>query len=144
MVKNFIPISLMHFQTSTGNLFAQRFTSFHSSHSIFHFSSTGAIYRFINNFCFVCPRLCYFPRSSDSESSFSISLTLPENLPSTLPFLSFKTLTRGSSFPALSLCLANLHNSFSPYFIYPGLGPVSRNTGIYPDGRVQLYLQIKN
>ena len=44
------------------------------------------------------------------------SLTLPPNFPITLAFSSFITLTCCTSFPALSLCLANLYNSFSPYF----------------------------
>ena len=32
-------------------------------------------------------------------------------------YLSFITFTLCTSFPALSLCLANLYNSFSPYFV---------------------------
>ena len=53
---------------------------------------------------------------SFSKYSFHLFNTASK-LTMTLPFSSFKTLTCYTSFPALSLCLANLYNSFSPSFV---------------------------
>ena len=53
---------------------------------------------------------------SFSEYTFHLFNTASE-FTMTLPFSSFITLTCCTSFPALSLCLANLYNSFLPSFV---------------------------
>ena len=53
-----------------------------------------------------------------SFSKYSVHLfVIASEFTITLPFSSFIILTCCTSFPALSLCLANLYNSFTPSFV---------------------------
>ena len=70
LVKNFIPISPMHFQISTGNSCgptALPFSILLNSFLILHFFSSDTIYLFVNHFCF------FFPRVSVISSFISFS-----------------------------------------------------------------------
>ena len=98
LVKNSVFISFMHFQT----------TFFHPSQFILYFFSIDTIYLFVNTSTttFI----------SFSKYSFHLFNTASE-LTITLPYSSFIILTCCITFPALSLCLPNLYNSFSPSFV---------------------------
>ena len=108
----------MHFQISTGNSSGPTaLLFFNFPECILHFFSTDTIYLFVNHFCFsVLGSLSFSSFISFSKYSFHLFSTASE-LTISLPFSFFIILTWCTSFPALSLCLANLHNSFSPSFV---------------------------
>ena len=118
LVKNFIPISPMHFQTSTGNssgptalLFFVLLSAFFTSSLLTQFTSSLTI-----SGSSVLRSLLFSSFFSFSKYSFHLFNTASE-FTITLPFSSFITLTCCTSFPALSLCVANLYNSFSLSFV---------------------------
>ena len=82
LVRNFIPISSIHFQTFTGNSSGPTTLPF-SCFSV-HSSLLYSIYLFVNHFCFLCPRLSiiFFVHQFLKVATPSITLTLPLNLPS--------------------------------------------------------------
>ena len=107
----------MHFQTSIGNssgptalLFFILLKAFFTS-QLMQFTSSLTI-----SASSVLGSLLFFLFISFSKWSFYLLNTASE-FTTTLSFLSFITLTCCTSFPALSLCLANLYNSFPPSFV---------------------------
>ena len=108
----------MHFQTSTGNSSGPTALSFFILLSAFFTSSllTQFTSSLTTSASSVLSSLSFSSFISFLKYSFHLFNT-SSKLTITLPFLSFKTLTCCLSFPALSLCLPNLYNSFSPSFI---------------------------
>ena len=102
----------MHFQTFTGNSFGATALPFFIFLGAFFTSSL--LTRFNSSLTTSASSvlgLCYFPRSSVSESTPSISLTLPTVFILYNPHVLY-------IFPcSVSLRLANLYNSFSPSFV---------------------------
>ena len=108
----------MHFQTSTGNSSGPTALPFFIFLSAFFTSSlltqfTSSLTTFASS---VLGSLLFSSFISFSKYYFHLFNTASE-LTITLLFSSFITLTCCTSFPALFLCLTNLHNSFSPSFV---------------------------
>ena len=108
----------MHFQTSTGNSSGpNRFTFFYGPILLSAFFTSSLLTQFTSSLTTsassILGSLLFSSFISFSKYSFHLFNTASE-FTITLPFLSFITLTCCTSFPALSLCLANLYNSFSP------------------------------
>ena len=107
----------MHFQTSTGNSSGPAVLPFFILLSAFFTSLltqfTSSLTTSVSS---VLGSLLFSSFISFSNYSFHLFNTASE-FTITLPFSSFIILTCCTSFPALSLCLANLHNSFSPSFV---------------------------
>ena len=108
----------MHFQTSTGNssgptalLFFMLLSAFFTSSLLTQFTSTltTSASSFLGS-------LLFSSFISFSKYSFHLFNTASE-FTITLTISSFIIFTCRTSFPALSLCLANLYNSFSPSFV---------------------------
>ena len=106
----------MHFQTSIGNSFGPTALPFFILYSAFF---TSLLTQFTSSLATsassVLGSLLFFSFISFSKYSFHLFNTASE-FTITLPFSSF-TLMCCTSYPALSLCLANLYNSFSPSFV---------------------------
>ena len=109
----------MHFQTSTGNSsgpaalpFFMLLSAFYTSSLLTQFTSS-----LTTSASSVLSTLLFSWFISFSKYSIYLFNTASE-FTITLPFSSLITLTCCTSFPALSLCLANLYNSFSPSFLY--------------------------
>ena len=107
----------MHFQTSTSNstgptalpffiLLSAFFTSLLAQFTSLLTTSASSVLGSLS-FC----SFTIFSKYSFHLFNTASELTIP------LPFSSFKTFTCYTSFPALSFCLANLYNSFSPSFV---------------------------
>ena len=108
----------MHFQTSTGNSSGPTALPFFILLSAFFTSSllmqfTFSLTTFASS---VLEPLLFSLFISFSKYSFHFFNTASK-FTITLPFSFFITLTCCMSFPALSLCLANLYNSFSSSFV---------------------------
>ena len=105
----------MHFQTSTGNSSGLPFfillSAFFTSSLLIQFTSS-----LTTPASSVLESMLFSSFISFSKYSFHLFKTASE-FTIALPFSSFITLTCCTSFPALSLCLANLYNSSSPSFV---------------------------
>ena len=108
----------MHFQTSTGNSSGPTALSFFILLSAFFTSSqlTQFTSLLITSASSVQGFLLFSSFISFSKYPFHLFNSASE-FTITLPFSFFITLTCCTSFPALSLCLTNLYNSFSPSFV---------------------------
>ena len=108
----------MHFQASTGNSSGPTALPFFILLSAFFTFSllTQFTSLLTTSASSVLGYLLFSSFISFSKYSFHLFNTASE-FTITLPFSSFITFTCCISFPSLSLCLANLYNSFSPYFV---------------------------
>ena len=108
----------MHFQTSTGNSSGPTALPFFIFLSAFFTSSllTQFTSSLTNSALSVLGFLSFSSFIGFSKYSFHLFNSASE-FTITLPFSSFITLTYYTSFPALSLFLADLYNSFSPSFV---------------------------
>ena len=118
LVKNSIHISPMHFQISIGNLSGPTALSFFILLSAFFTSSLLKQFTslFTTSTSSVQGSLLFFSFINFSKYFFHLFNTASK-LTITLQYLFFITLTCYASFSTLSLCLANLYNSFSPSFV---------------------------
>ena len=108
----------MHFQTSTGKLSGPMALPFFIFLSAFFSSSvlTQFTTSLTTSASSVLGFLLFSSFISFSKYSFHL-FNIASVFTITLPFLSFITLTCCTSFPALFLCLVNLYNSFSHFFV---------------------------